>query len=851
MARFEKYGELDEAAQIDGDVGWKGVNMRLEPHLLEKGYAAEAQNMRFDHGVAETRLGIVNMPWGSKITAADSISITRSGTTATWTSLAHGFFSGQTVTITGALPSEYSGTFVITVTSPTVFTYVMASDPGTSATQQGHAQAQGTVAFGTIYGTGVFSDPVTKREYVIIAADGKVYYTSPNNVPILMPVPPGVSVVLPCTFTQAFNVLFLHQDETQDTLQLTNVFGSWTTVPQTTSGTGTLTIPKVKRSLFQNNRLFLPQSDDTVSVSDFGDYTRYLPALQDFRVAQGSADKLVSIHKFNDVTLIAFKDHSIYAIYNVYGNLAATQQDQITGLFGLIAPESVAHVGPDLWFLSELGVMSLRQTEFNKIQGVVLPVSDPIQPLINRINWRYAGNAQAAYWNNRYYLAVPLDDAEIIGPDLVGTLLTTDASNNSVLTGLIAGQMYRWTPNVTAGSSDLSLTNGTQVITLVSSGAQSPIDFVAQGTTVTLKTLTVNFVGGTVQRVSKGVNNSVLVYDFLNGAWSGQDIGAGISVIRWIQTKYNGKQRLFFIGSDGFLRLYEEGYEDDMAVPFTEVRVTATPAVGNTIQVNSGTLVTAANAIGNTAPSTWGADNRPDAASNLFSNLVVSGYGGPVQVFTAPNTTVTGFIDGSGNLDNLTGFQATRFYSTNGLIPNVVTTGTWAKITQVNIAQITSYIVTRGYQAPQKELLQSLWFGFDVQSWNPNYSLILIAQGANAQFTHINQTTKDRGIFFRPFDRPRQDLTNINGDWNDKYSLDYSLALGNDGAVQTSPSIRLDTTPGGIRLDLHQEIRETAKVQRIYGRMIQGKIINITGRVRVIASRLEFGVEQTRAGSYV
>src|SRR5207245_11045342 len=136
------------------------------------------------------------------------------------------------------------------------------------------------------------------------------------------------------------------------------------------------------------------------------------------------------------------------------------------------------------------------QTEFNKIQGVVLPVSDPIQPLINRINWRYAGNAQAAYWNNRYYLAVPLDDAEIIGPDLVGTLLTTDASNNSVLTGLIAGQIYRWTPNVTAGSSDLSLTNGTQVITLVSSGAQSAIDFVAQGTTVTLKTLTVNFVGG-------------------------------------------------------------------------------------------------------------------------------------------------------------------------------------------------------------------------------------------------------------------------------------------------------------------------------------------------------------------
>jgi hypothetical protein len=61
--------------------------------------------------------------------------ITRVGTTATLTtSAAHGLSSGNTVYITQASPSQYNGTFTITVTGATTFTYTMASDPGASAT---------------------------------------------------------------------------------------------------------------------------------------------------------------------------------------------------------------------------------------------------------------------------------------------------------------------------------------------------------------------------------------------------------------------------------------------------------------------------------------------------------------------------------------------------------------------------------------------------------------------------------------------------------------------------------------------------------------------------------------------
>ena len=65
-------------------------------------------------------------------------SITRVTTTATLTTAAaHGLSTGDVVTVVGALPSQYNGTFTITVTGATTFTYTMASTPGSSASPVG------------------------------------------------------------------------------------------------------------------------------------------------------------------------------------------------------------------------------------------------------------------------------------------------------------------------------------------------------------------------------------------------------------------------------------------------------------------------------------------------------------------------------------------------------------------------------------------------------------------------------------------------------------------------------------------------------------------------------------------
>ena len=74
-------------------------------------------------------------------TAQTISTITRGGTgnlTATVTTAsAHGLVTGNQITVTGASPSQYNGTFIVTYTGANTFTYVMASAPATNATTTG------------------------------------------------------------------------------------------------------------------------------------------------------------------------------------------------------------------------------------------------------------------------------------------------------------------------------------------------------------------------------------------------------------------------------------------------------------------------------------------------------------------------------------------------------------------------------------------------------------------------------------------------------------------------------------------------------------------------------------------
>lgn len=87
----------------------------------------------------------------TNVVAPQTISgITATGSVATaTTSTAHGLQTGAIVTVSGATPSAYNGTYAITVLTATTFSYTTSVAPGGPATVVGAYTAQ-SVTFSTV-----------------------------------------------------------------------------------------------------------------------------------------------------------------------------------------------------------------------------------------------------------------------------------------------------------------------------------------------------------------------------------------------------------------------------------------------------------------------------------------------------------------------------------------------------------------------------------------------------------------------------------------------------------------------------------------------------------------------------
>lgn len=370
MNRFRAYFPRDEAPQLSGDSGWLGVNMRLDPGRLPEGIAAYALNKRFSRGRAETRYGTRLMAW------------------------AHRFVGGY-----GA--------------EDKVFPY------------------------GAIAGAGVFNDPLSGESWLILATSNGVYRSRPGIMGLPVDLPAGQTIPARVQLIQTYSGMVMLRGATMDPLYMTDLDEGFRSIPEATGG-GSVKMPRASNGIYFQNRLFLVDSRtiqpyvDTVWVSDFGTTTDVLQgssAYNSFKINQGSADRLVGLYRFNDTTVLALKEDSVYVISQVFGdNTELAQQarlDAVTTEYGCRAPRSVVQVGADVWFLAHYrGVVSVRQTEQNKLQGVDQPVSMDIDPLIKRIHWAAAGDSVAAFHDNKVYMAVPLDGASFNNAVLVYDTLT-------------------------------------------------------------------------------------------------------------------------------------------------------------------------------------------------------------------------------------------------------------------------------------------------------------------------------------------------------------------------------------------------------------------------------------------
>ena len=156
-----------------------------------------------------------------------------------------------------------------------------------------------------------------------------------------------------------------------------------------------------------NNRDIL----DEIVASDIFDSDTYDRLNNQFRIASGGADKVVGIQPFADNAILVFCRNSIHIIANAGGDLSQTVVKEITREVGCVARKSIVQVGNQVFFLSDNGVYSVDFGDLYNLRGATLPLSEAIQPIIARINPLFAGRSVAIYHDNRYYIAVPLDNS--------------------------------------------------------------------------------------------------------------------------------------------------------------------------------------------------------------------------------------------------------------------------------------------------------------------------------------------------------------------------------------------------------------------------------------------------------
>jgi hypothetical protein len=175
------------------------------------------------------------------------------------------------------------------------------------------------------------------------------------------------------------------------------------------AGASGLPMPPGTEGAYFQNRLLIVNGASTLVISDPLDPLHYSPLVDAVTANLGESDPITGLHPLpaQDAVLV-LKQLSVLILNNFSGGPNAWTLTKITSEYGCLAPLSIAQVGSDVWFLSRQGVASVTQTIQGLTQGVALPVSKAMKKYVDLIDWTAAAGACGCYWNNRYFLAVPL-----------------------------------------------------------------------------------------------------------------------------------------------------------------------------------------------------------------------------------------------------------------------------------------------------------------------------------------------------------------------------------------------------------------------------------------------------------
>jgi hypothetical protein len=207
------------------------------------------------------------------------------------------------------------------------------------------------------------------------------------------------------------------------------------------TATATVSPPPLNLRLLINtgNRLFGVGSAgnrNTLYASDILDASIW-DAANSAIINADDGDEITAIVPYYENRIIVFKKRRIFQVTIPPDMTSAADWviQLISNNTGCVAEGSAIQVNSDIFFLSDDGIRSLVRSASDDFTSVGLPVSEVVKDVIQEINVAEIGICTAAFYDNRYFLAVPTESN-----DFNDTIIVY----NTVL-GAFEGT---WTPNV-------------------------------------------------------------------------------------------------------------------------------------------------------------------------------------------------------------------------------------------------------------------------------------------------------------------------------------------------------------------------------------------------------------------
>jgi hypothetical protein len=207
------------------------------------------------------------------------------------------------------------------------------------------------------------------------------------------------------------------------------------------TATATVSPPPLNLRLLINtgNRLFGVGSAgnrNTLYASDILDASIW-DAANSAIINADDGDEITAIVPYYENRIIVFKKRRIFQVTIPPDMTSAADWviQLISNNTGCVAEGSAVQVNSDIFFLSDDGIRSLVRSAADDFTSVGLPLSEVVKDVIQEINVAEIGICTAAFYDNRYFLAVPT-----ASNDFNDTIIVY----NTVL-GAFEGT---WTPNV-------------------------------------------------------------------------------------------------------------------------------------------------------------------------------------------------------------------------------------------------------------------------------------------------------------------------------------------------------------------------------------------------------------------